>query len=89
LSLLSPFGQDREGFGFLPTRCHTPSIAGVMEDVPRETRPAPPASTKRRETTINAHPDDKNAWLQRFLIAAITGLVSGTARALIAWALNH
>ncbi len=33
--------------------------------------------------------NDRKTWLRRLILAAITGLVSGAARALIAWALNH
>jgi hypothetical protein len=30
-----------------------------------------------------------NAWREKISLAAITGLISGAARALVAWALDH
>jgi hypothetical protein len=33
--------------------------------------------------------NDKNAWLSKITLAALTGVISAAARALTTWALHH
>jgi hypothetical protein len=43
----------------------------------------------QRENTMTLQPAKKKTWLRKITLAAVTGLVAGIARAVIAWALDH
>jgi hypothetical protein len=72
-----------------PTLMPYPQHCRFRGGRPTGIRPAPPASTTQRKKIMYAPSNDRKTWLRRLILAAIAGPVSGAARALMAWALNH